>query len=179
MRVMLDSEAYAEDHRRGLSEALDGLSKLGFDPQEAERLSQEHLRMQEGLRSLDRELSQGTISLQSRESALQRDLKDARDAGVRIGPVRQDLAAVAARIESGDFAGDARGEVTKAERGDRGAGIRRRGPQVGAGQHPGSGPVWGAAAAARGGEGSDRVGPCSTQPGGVGVGSAAARARGD
>ena len=79
---MLDSEAYAEDHRRGLSEALDGLNKLGFDPQEAERLSQEHLRMQEGLRSAERDLSQGTISLQSRESALQRDLKDAKDAGV-------------------------------------------------------------------------------------------------
>ena len=113
VRVMLDSEAYAEDHRRGLSEALDGLSKLGFDPQEAERLSQEHLRMQEGLRSLDRELSQGTISLRSRESALQRDLKDARDAGVRLGPVQHDLAAVSARIELGDFAGDARGEVTR------------------------------------------------------------------
>ena len=111
VRVKLDSEAYAEGHRRGLSEAFDGLSKLGFDPQEAERLSQEHLRMQEGLRSLDRELSQGTISLRSRESAFQRDLKDAIDAGVKLGPVQQDLTAVSARIESGDFAGDARGEV--------------------------------------------------------------------
>ena len=111
VRVKLDSEAYAEDHRRGLSDALDALNKLGFDPQEAERLSQEHLRMQEDLRSLDRELSQGAISLQSRESNLQRDLKDAKDAGVRLGPVQQDLTAVSARIESGDFAEDARGEV--------------------------------------------------------------------
>ena len=69
--------------------------------------------MQEGLRSAERELSRGTISLQSRESALQRDLKDARDAGERLGPVQDDLTGVSARIESGDFAQDARGEVER------------------------------------------------------------------
>ena len=111
VRVKLDSEAYAEDHRRSAAEASEGLNKLGFDPQEAEKLSQEHLRMQEGLRSAERELSQGTISLQSRDSALQRDLKDAIDAGAQFGPVQQDLTAVSARIESGDFAQHARGEV--------------------------------------------------------------------
>ena len=113
VRSRLDSEAYAEDHRRSAAESLDALNRLGFDPQEAERLAQEHLRMQEGLRSAERELSRGTIALQSRESALQRDLKDARDAGVRLGPVQDDLAGVSARIESGDFAQEARGEVER------------------------------------------------------------------
>ena len=113
VRAKLDSEAYAEEHRRSAAESLDGLDKLGFDPQEAEKLAQEHLRMQEGLRSAERELGRGTISLQSRESALQRDLKDARDAGERLGPVQDDLAVVSARIESGDFAQDARGEVER------------------------------------------------------------------
>ena len=61
VRSRLDSEAYAEEHRRSAAESLDGLNKLGFDPQEAEKLAQEHLRMQEGLRSAERELSRGTI----------------------------------------------------------------------------------------------------------------------
>ena len=113
VRSRLDSEAYAEDHRRSAAESLDALNRLGFDPQEAERLAQEHLRMQEGLRSAERELSRGTIALQGRESALQRDLKDAREAGGRLGPVQDDLAVVSARIESGDFAQDARGEVER------------------------------------------------------------------
>ena len=113
VKSRLDSEAYAEDHRQSAAEASDGLNKLGFDPQEAEKLAQEHLRMQEGLRSAERELSRGTIALQGRESALQRDLKDAREAGGRLGPVQDDLTGVSARIESGDFAQDARGEVER------------------------------------------------------------------
>ena len=111
VRARLDSEAYAEGPRQSAAEAVDGLDKLGFDPLEAEKLAQDHLRMQEGLRSAERDLSRGALSLQSRESALQRDLKDAREARVRLGPVRDELAGVSARIESGDFAGDARGEV--------------------------------------------------------------------
>ena len=111
VKSRLDSEAYAEGHRQSETEAVDGLDKLGFDPLEAEKLAQEHLRMQEGLRSAERELGRGALSLQSRESTLQRDLKDARDAGERLGPVQADLAGVSARIESGDFAQEARGEV--------------------------------------------------------------------
>ena len=111
VRSKLDSEAYAESHRQSAAEASDGLDKLGFDPQEAESLAQEHLRMQERLRSAERELNQGNMALQGRESALQRDLKDAREAGVRLGPIQQDLSAVSARIESGEFAQDARREV--------------------------------------------------------------------
>ena len=111
VRSNLDSEAYAESHRQSAAEASDGLDKLGFDPQEAESLAQEHLRMQERLRSAERELNQGNMALQGRESALQRDLKDAREAGVRLGPIQQDLSAVSARIESGEFAQDARREV--------------------------------------------------------------------
>ena len=111
VRSKLDSEAYAESHRQSAAEASDGLDKLGFDPQEAESLAQEHLRMQERLRSAERELNQGNMVLQGRESALQRDLKDAREAGVRLGPIQQDLSAVSARIESGEFAQDARREV--------------------------------------------------------------------
>ena len=111
MKGKLGSKAYAEDHRRSEAETLDGLNTLGFDPQETEKLAQEHLRTQEGLRSTERELSQGRLSLQSRESNLQRDLKDAREAEVRLGPAQEELASVSARIESGDFAQEARREV--------------------------------------------------------------------
>ena len=106
-------EADGREHLRAEYEALGRTAAAAYRANTGELNDLE--RRGRGLRSetqrLESDFRRKQQEIHSRESNLQRDLKEAEDAGARLGPVLDKLAEVSARIESGDFAREARGEV--------------------------------------------------------------------
>ncbi len=108
-------EADGREHLRAEYEEVGQRSASAYraNKNELAELEQQGRALRSEIRRLESDFRRKQQEVHSRESNLRRDLKDATDAGERLGPARQDLAAVSAHIESGDFAREARVEVEK------------------------------------------------------------------
>ena len=108
-------EADGREHLRAEYEALGRTAAAAYraNTGELNDLEQRGRGLRSETQRLETEFRRKQQEIQSRESNLQRDLKDAEDAGARRRPLEQELTKVSARIESGDFAREARGEVAR------------------------------------------------------------------
>jgi chromosome segregation ATPase len=115
VRSKLAAREFAESERRQLATVNEKSESLDFDPKRREQTQAEYRKAGQDATNLETRVNQGTLALQRETDSLKRDLEEARNAQTQLAPAREELHALQTRLESEDYALDARTQASELE----------------------------------------------------------------